>query len=435
MKTRAAITGLLLSLSLSVANAQADICPDIVKKALASVQQSCGQLGRNQVCYGSNRIEATFDSPTEITFNQPSDRAPLDATRSLRTFALDEKLGLWGVALMNVQADLPNALPGQGVKFILYGDVQITNKGAAQQPTADCPAVLKSAYRMRGGPGQNSNVVTMLENGKQLQAKARNADGSWIYTGDGWVDSGNITLSCSAMTDLKEYDPNSSAVYGPMQAFTVTTGIGQPKCQQAQSSLVVQSPKGFRVTLNANGLDVNVGSTVAFTANPKAKMKIKTLQGEAITNFKGKVQVIPAGFESDADLGGDDDLTVTNDPDRAELAPDDDLTPLEQIINDTGDEVEDIPAEPTYTSIEAYCADPDNADVCSDPAFTADDAEGAPEATDEAPLTLGSAAGEEEEEPTIEEPSDDTSVDEQPSGSATTTANNASPGDERSSGG
>jgi hypothetical protein len=435
IKTRAAITGLLLSLSLSFASAQADICPDIVKKALASVQQSCGQLGRNQVCYGSNRIEATFDSPTEITFNQPSDRAPLDVTRSLRTFALDEKLGLWGVALMNVQADLPNALPGQGVKFILYGDVQITNKGAAQ-PTADCPAVLKSAYKMRGGPGQNSNIVTMLENGKQLQAKARNADGSWIYTGDGWVDSGNVTLSCNAMTDLKEYDPNSSAVYGPMQAFTVTTGIGQPKCQQAQSSLVVQSPKGFRVTLNANGLDVNVGSTVAFTANPKAKMKIRTLQGEAVTNFKGKVQVIPAGFESNADLGGDDELTVTNDPDRAELAPEDDLSPLEAIVNDTGDEVEDIPAEPTYTSIQAYCADPNNADVCSDPAFTADDtsSEEPPDVNGESPATAeGSAAG--SEGPTVEEPSGATSVDEQPADSAAPTdSSDASGGDSSNSG-
>jgi hypothetical protein len=407
IKTRAAITGLLLSLSLSAASAQADVCPEIVKKALASVQQSCGQLGRNQVCYGSNRIEATFDSPLEITFNQPSDRAPLDATRSLRTFALDEKLSLWGVALMNVQADLPNALPGQGVKFILYGDVQITNKGAAQQPSADCPAVLKSAYKTRGGPGQNSNVVTLLENGKQLQAKARNADGSWIYTSDGWVDAGNITLACSAMTDLKEYDPNGSAVYGPMQAFTVTTGIGQPKCQQAQSSLVVQSPKGFRVTLNANGLDVNVGSTVAFTANPKAKMKIKTLQGEAVTNFNGKVQVIPAGFESDADLGGDDELTVMNDPDRAELAPDDDLISLEEIINDMGDDVDDIPIGPRYTSIQAYCADPDNEDVCSDPAFLADDEEETPDMTSESPVKLGSAADdEEEEEATVEEPAD-----------------------------
>src|SRR6187549_181481 len=91
---------------------EADTCPVLVAKALEAVQTACSELGRNQACYGNDRIEALFDEAGDpVTFTQPSDRVPVDSMKSLRTFALDEEAGVWGVAMLNIQANLPDTLP------------------------------------------------------------------------------------------------------------------------------------------------------------------------------------------------------------------------------------------------------------------------------------------------------------------------------------
>ena len=46
---------------------------------------------------------------------------------------LNEDAGVWGVAVMSLQADIPNTLPGQNVTFILFGDVMIENAASDEQ--------------------------------------------------------------------------------------------------------------------------------------------------------------------------------------------------------------------------------------------------------------------------------------------------------------
>ena len=275
--------------------AQEASCPALVRQALDAVAQVCSDLGRNSVCYGNTLIEATFDDTADVRFEKPADYADIAALRTLRTFPLDETLGLWGVAVMNLQANLPDTLPGQGVKFLLYGDAVIENR-----------------------------------------------------VGD----------SSGGQTD-----------YGPMQAFYFTTGLGNLKCRELPpSSLVIQSPKGYHVQLNANGLDVIIGSTVALTAERGKTMRIATLEGRAITRQGSRVQVIPAGFEASVELGGDDGLTPISDVSEPDIIIEDDWQAVIETGNEVFDELIDFPdSTDEYGSWDDFCADPVNADLCALP--------------------------------------------------------------------
>ena len=109
-------------------------CPALVEQALVQIDNNCEGLERNAGCYAHNQVFATFntDQPSD-TFSRPSDRIALTALRSLQTSAFDLEGQRWGAALMNIQANLPNTLPGQGVILLLLGDVVVENDVAPDQ--------------------------------------------------------------------------------------------------------------------------------------------------------------------------------------------------------------------------------------------------------------------------------------------------------------
>ena len=70
-------------------------------------------------------------------FNQPNDRVDLAALQSITTSPLNVDTSQWGIAVLKLQADLPDALPGQAVTFLLLGDVQLKSgvvPGSDQNP-------------------------------------------------------------------------------------------------------------------------------------------------------------------------------------------------------------------------------------------------------------------------------------------------------------
>ncbi len=284
---------LLLLLSIGAVSAQAVDCPELVKRALTAVANVCTTLGRNEACYGNDRLQAELQDTTP--FGKPADKVAVGDIRTIRTFGLDEKAGTWGIVVMNVLANLPDTLPGQGIKFILYGDVAVKNASGSGTP--------------------------------QL---------------------------------------------APMQAFYFTTSPFKPGCKQAPAdSLVIQSPKGYRVTLNANGMDLDVGSTVAFTAQRGKRMTITTIEGKAYAGYKGKRQIIPQGFETSVALGGDDGLTPEAAPSTAYLLDSAEWQALDTATDGITETDVTVPDTSRWKSLDEYCADPANADECADPELKA----------------------------------------------------------------
>jgi hypothetical protein len=112
----------------SVIHAQSSTCPAVVQSALSAAETACKTIGRNQACYGNITLEAEPQAAnTKLLFNHPGDLAAVSDFKSLRLSSMDAAANTWGVALMKLQANLPDTLPGQNVTLVLFGDVTLKN--------------------------------------------------------------------------------------------------------------------------------------------------------------------------------------------------------------------------------------------------------------------------------------------------------------------
>ncbi len=135
----------LLSVGGAAAQTDAATCSALVDQALSALETRCGGMDRNSACYGYTRLQATpFDPLTPITFSAPDDRAALAALSQVQTAPLDPISGDWGIAVLKVQANIPEALPGQAVTFLLMGDVQLEN---AVDPSSGQPPMQAIYFR------------------------------------------------------------------------------------------------------------------------------------------------------------------------------------------------------------------------------------------------------------------------------------------------
>jgi hypothetical protein len=115
----------------AVSAAQQDVCPDDVMAALTEIDAHCAITGRNQVCYGNVRLNATprggigdfrFDSPGDVVNVFDIDHLALES---------DVESNVWGVALMRLQANIPDTLPGQNLTFLLFGNAELSELDGA----------------------------------------------------------------------------------------------------------------------------------------------------------------------------------------------------------------------------------------------------------------------------------------------------------------
>jgi hypothetical protein len=313
-------------------------CSTLVKQALTQVGNNCGQLGRNNACYGFNRVEATFaQTQSDAFFSKPSDKAEINALQSIGTAPLDTSLEQWGIAVLSVQANVPNTLPGQSVRFVLLGDVNVENAVSPEdafQPAAT-PAQLttKVPANVRTSASPNANILGSVAAGTALAADAISADGNWLRVAfqnaaPGWINK-SVVQTSDDLSKLPVYNRTSRA---PMQAFYFRGNVGQPSCQQSPSLLVVQGPEKFAVDITANGADIRIGSTIVLRKTASDRMAIIVINGGA----KIGVVVIPSGFTVEAPLGSDGksvDGPLTN------------LRPLTQEELDGLQVLEDIPPD------------------------------------------------------------------------------------------
>ncbi|MBC7871458.1 MAG: hypothetical protein H7Y09_11520 [Chitinophagaceae bacterium] len=85
----------------------------------------------------------------------------------------------------------------------------------------------------------------------------------------------------------------------PMQAFYLTTGVGDSTCAEApDSGLLVQTPEGVgEITFTINNIEVEMGSTVLFQAQPEGEMIVSTVEGAAVMNINGTFHSVIAGTQ------------------------------------------------------------------------------------------------------------------------------------------
>lgn len=205
-------------------------CDELVQTALAAVNKTCSSLGRNQACYGSDRVIAELQANANAKFDAVGDIVNLPLLKQISTSTLNEEQQTWGVALIKAQANLPDNLPGQNVTLLVYGgaaldnvspDMQavILNTGVGGVTCADAPTAA---------------VVVQSPDGTQVNMKVNGANvtlGSTLYMtaiqnqeltiatieGEGIVESAGVTrvVRPGSQVSLPMTADNGLTVSGP----------------------------------------------------------------------------------------------------------------------------------------------------------------------------------------------------------------------------
>lgn len=260
---------IILALVAVVALAQhmPDACFTLVQGALQAAAQLCTEIARNQVCYGNVLNVATpFDGVDDFVFDTAGDIEQLLRVQTLELSPFDEQLRQWGVALMKLQATLPDALPGQNVTFVLFGDTYIE---AATGVQGRSDGAARTAANIRIGPNDTSPIVGSVRADAAVVVTGQytnSLDELWLRirfedyrTRTGWVLGDLVDAD---LTEIPEVTADS-LTYSPMQAFYFKTGIGRPTCSAAPTDgMIVQTPSGVgKVSFTVNGIEVAMGST------------------------------------------------------------------------------------------------------------------------------------------------------------------------------
>jgi hypothetical protein len=296
------LTLLLLAFILPLASAQQeDNGSTLAQAALNLAKQSCLELNRNQVCYGHNTLSAE-SRPSANTFNLATvgDIEDLAEISSLRLSRMDIDAGVWGVALMELRANLPDGA-AENVTVVAFGDVMLEN--AVPLPThAQFQLQIPQNINVRQRPVQDSGVIGTLAPQQTVTVVDRLADSSWLRVmlpeieQTGWVRRDLI----NTLPDLSNLNVTSGSepyIQEPMQAFYFSSGANTVS-ELPASGLIIQTPEGIgEVQLLINEISVQLGSTVFFQTQPGLGMTIATLEGHADVRAFGIEQTAYAGTQ------------------------------------------------------------------------------------------------------------------------------------------
>lgn len=278
-----------------------DNCPTFVSYALNTVDSACTDIARNQLCYGNITLNVTPRiAINDLHFNQSGDLANLADIEKIQLSPFDTATDEWGIALMSVQANLPDTLPGQNVSFLLFGDVSIAD---ASSDIIEVPLTAMTGVNVRAHPNTTATVVGSLRNGQSVTAIGRLADSSWVRIR---LENDSLGWVASSYLDGEVYQllQTDGTDFGPMQAFYFSTGIGHAACAEApDSGILIQTPEGVdTVILRANNVEIELGSTIYIQAIAGDAMIVNVIEGEAIITSFGETQVVPAGTFSSIPL-------------------------------------------------------------------------------------------------------------------------------------
>jgi hypothetical protein len=303
-------------------------CPEIVQQAWSTTEIVCEVVERNQACYGHIRLEAQPQPyVTRFQFDTEGQVVPVADLLSLRLSTMDTSAGTWGVALMKLQAGLPDNQPTQNVTLILFGDVALRNAEPATVQLPVQPVESIGSMNVRAFPSTQAAILGVFGIGEELQATGRLSDGSWLRVewpetgGGGWVYAGLVT-STGDLDSLPVIEAGAPA-YGPLQAFTFQSAADDAQCSEAANSgMIIQTPEGAgKVTFLINEISIQLGSTLYFQAQPGGFLTASVLEGAATITAFDTARMATAGSQITVPLGEDGQVAgPPNDPQSYDMA-------------------------------------------------------------------------------------------------------------------
>ncbi len=281
----------------------AELCQQVIQTAMAATHSVCDGLGRNEACYGNHLLEASPQPGLpHFRFAEVGDVIDITGLESLRLSAMDRDAGLWGIALMRMQANIPNRLESRNVTMVLFGDVEVRNNVRNPHYTA-VRTRADSNINVRRYPDPQAYVMTTLQPHELAIADGRSEDANWLHvripetSETGWVSAGTVQVLGDG-SRLRVVDA-LTADFGPMQAFYLNTAENDTGCQEApENGVLIQTPEGVAtVDLWINEVKIRLGSTAYIQARPNEDMTITMIEGETEVEALGVDQVAVAGTQ------------------------------------------------------------------------------------------------------------------------------------------
>jgi hypothetical protein len=318
-------------------------CAPLIEQGFTQLQANCAGLENGAACFAFNNVNASGDG----AFSEPGDRSDLSGIQTIQTAALDPALEQWGIAALNVQANVPTALEGQGVRLLMLGDVQVENAVApenALEVSEPITVTVLVGANLRASPSTNGQVLASVPAGTELQADGLSNDEEWLRVfhegAIAWVSRSVLAIN-DPLDALPVWGGDGRTI---MQDFFVSTGNGLAQCEGALPALlIIQGPENIPVSLRINGVDIRLDSTMALWITPDNEMRVLVLEGSAQIDTLS----IPAGFTAKAPLSEDGHSVSGQWENMRAMTPDERaiLTPLENLPVETLNNNITIPTE------------------------------------------------------------------------------------------
>ncbi len=291
----------LLTAGVVIAAAQTDTCDVLVRQAFAALNE-CAAAPGGSACFGADAEMSGSGS-----FAEAGDVISLADFTSIHTMPLDLNAEQWGIAALNVPANVPLSLSEQGVKFFLLGDVEVENAvdpASAFVPAPSIKVTALVAANIRSAPSTEARVVANAPTGTELTADGLSADNAWLRV---LIEDGVAWISRQVVAPADGADIDSLPVIGPntwtlMQSIFLRTGESASDCAGAPPSvLLAQAPGGLNAGIAVNGVDIRFNSAIALRVLPDNIMQLFVLSGTA--NMSGVS--VPTGFTLNIPLDDD----------------------------------------------------------------------------------------------------------------------------------
>ena len=298
---------LLFCLAPAALAAQENMCPALVQSAVELTRTNCSELDTNVICYGNPSLNIQPHPNVRLVFAKPGDNVTLSAVDTLDSSPFDPLTGNWGLAVIRVRANLPDA----ALTMLSFGDVSLQNTSEASSDFIALDVTVRepTGAIVRQTPSPDGKVTGTLFTKNTYVAVGRLEDGSWIRLLDGGWVAAELLRSRFDLSLLEVLAPDAAASdgaypYGPMQSIHFRSGIVDSPCYGApDSGLLLQTPDDiFGVPIQVNGAALVFTGTVWLQTQSTGETVVSVLEGEV---SYGDGKTLKAGDQMQYGFQGD----------------------------------------------------------------------------------------------------------------------------------
>jgi hypothetical protein len=289
-----------------VTQAQSE-CLAAISEAFSTMAAGCAGSPGGSACFGHGaHADLAPGADAADRFEEAGDVMSLAGVQSIRTQPPDPANGEWGLAVMNVHANVPLSASERGLVYVLIGDVEVENAvplESAVTPAQPVTVTALVAANIRSAPNTDARIVGNAPAGSSHQADGVSSDRGWLRimheTDTAWISRQVLAIPEGAVDSLPVVGAGARTL---MQSFYLRTGGDHPECSGAPPSmLVIQAPQGLTANFTVNGIDIRIASTIALRVLPDNNLQLIALDGGA---YSGSVS-IPAGLTMTIPLSAD----------------------------------------------------------------------------------------------------------------------------------